>query len=260
MQSSLLRWPSALLLTAAIAFVLPACTEDKFESEYFEFAHESDSLQSKAEIQPVPDEVDDDMVYYCREGIYNERQIVLKGVDAQSMITHAHGVTEARTIWNADLPDTNYIAEIIVPEPGRERVMRRLQEAIDEELGLASSQRERKVPVLMLTALDGDSIRFPASDGRTVRYSWNDGTITGEGMTMNMLRHALEVTLGEPVISAISWEARFNVDLEWEARNVDDLRRSLEEHGLTLISSEEEIEMLVVDGPAKDNRRATPET
>lgn len=255
-QSIASRWSGALLLaTAFFLLLLSACTQDKFESEHFDFARESDSLQSKAEIQPVPDEVDDGMVYYCREDVYNGRQVVLKGVDAEGMITHAHSVTEARTIWNVELPDTNYIAEVIVPEQGREHVMRRLREAIDTELNIISSKADYKVSALKLTELEGDSIRLPASDGRTVRYSMDDGVIKGEGMTMNMLRNALEVVLSQPVVVAVPSEERFNIDLEWEPQNVDDLRRTLQDYGLTLVDSEEEINMLVVDAQSEGQVR-----
>lgn len=230
------------------ALLLVGCTdEETFESEYFTFADPADSVQSKAQIQPVPTSVDDDRVYYCREGPYDGRQVVLKGLGPRDLLTHAYGVTEARATWEASLPDTNFIAEVIVPTADRDRLMRRLQQAVDDELGVDASIQSRRLPVLKLTRLDADSVRLAdADDGRTVKYTMDPGTVSGNGITTDVLRHALEVAVGRPVVDEVMLERRVQVDLQWEAGQIEDLRRQLEKRGIGLVESEESIRVLVV--------------
>ena len=236
------------LLAAGVGRLRTFFAEDPFQSEYFEFASEADAVESKAELQPVPDEVDDGMVYYCRRGVYHGRQIVLKGVHAKGVIRHAYGISPARTIWNAPIPDTNYIAEVIVPEAGEDRVMRSLRKAVDEEFGIEASLVKRSVPVLELTNVKGQTIRFPKSDGSTIRYRWDgEGSLSGEGMKLGTLRYVLEIAMGKPVVKPFSSDQRFNIELQWEKGNIEDLQSKLEQQGLQLTPTEEEIQVLVVN-------------
>jgi len=136
--------------------------------------------------------------------------------------------------------DDSTCTDYCVPEPSRERVMRRLHQAVDEELGIESSLEQRTVSVLTLMRAEDDSIRFPRADGRTVRFSMGEGSVSGEGMTTGMLQQALEVVTNQSVVDSIHAQQRFNIDLQWEQGNLDDLRSTLAQKGVSLIRSKED--------------------
>lgn len=239
------------LLTAGI--LLASCLESggpRFDSEYFEFAKEADSLQRKAVIKPVPKTVDDDMVYYRRRGVYQGRQVVLKGVGPRGLITHAYGMDESRTIWNVELPDTNYIAEIIVLTPNRDSLRQRLRQVVNDKLGVAPTFVERREKVLKMEEIEGQSITFLKSDGGSRKFGWDPGQVSGEDMDLGMLRTALAnvpMLKDRIILQEDSSEQRYDIDLQWKKGSLTALRDTLRQYGLDLTLAEEKVEMLLVN-------------
>jgi hypothetical protein len=123
-----------------MTFVLHACQtpqEPRFQSDYFAFATEEENVEFKTAIELVPDYVDENMFYYCRTGVYDGRQIVYKGVRGPGLVLDAYQTTEARTIWNSDIPDHRYIAEIIVPAADEALLFQEFINAVDQKFCIA---------------------------------------------------------------------------------------------------------------------------
>lgn len=225
-----------------------ACQDTRFESDYFEFASERDAIEFKAEIKQVPEYVDDDMVYYCRSGVYNGRQIVYKGVTGPVLVRNSHQTNDARIIWNKEIPENRYIAEIIVPEADEDLLYQEFTMAVDQKFEIESTKETHLIEVYELNLIDGQTIQFEETDASRVRWTQRDGKISGVGITPNMLSGIIErVTKKRPVFSNIDDNQRYAVDLEWEEGNMEELNSKLREFGLELISSEREVELLIVN-------------
>jgi len=225
-----------------------ACQDSRFQSDYFEFASERDAVEFKAEIKLVPEYVDDDMVYYCRTGVYDGRQIVYKGVSGKALVTGAHRTTDARVVWNKEIPENRYIAEIIVPESNEDILYQEFAKAVDKKFEIESAKETLLIEVYELNIIDGESIQFEETDASRVRWTQQDGKISGVGITAGMLSGIIErVTKKKPVFSNIDSNQRYAIDLEWEEGNVEDLNSKLHEFGLELVISERGVELLIVN-------------
>lgn len=242
------------LCLIAAGFLLTSCLDSdkpQFESEHFEFAKEADSLHRKSVIQPVPDTVGGPMIYYCRSGVYQGRQVVLKGIGPRFMISHAYGITEDRTVWNVELSDTTYIAEVIVPTRDPDSVKQGLQRAVNEELGLDPTFVERRTEVLKLEVAEGASIGFPPSDAwiPRKRLSVGAGELSGQNIKLSSLRPRLsEVPALEDrvVVQEVTSDQQYDVDLKWKEGSLTALRDTLRHYGLRLKPAKEEVRMLLV--------------
>jgi hypothetical protein len=240
-----------LSLSILILVFIIACQDTRFQSDYFEFASERDAVEFKAEIKQVPEYVDDNMVYFCRTGVYNGRQIVYKGVSGQALITGAHRTTDARIIWNKEVPSNRYIAEIIVPESNEDLLYQEFAKAVDQKFEIESFKETHLIEVYELNFIDGQTIQFEETDASSIRWSQRDGKISGVGITPGMLSGIIErITKQKPVFSNIESNQRYAIDLEWEEGNMDDLNSKLREFGLELDISEREVQILIVN-PAR---------
>lgn len=229
-------------------FLLSACGGSRFTSEHFEFAREKDNIPFKADIQIVPDDVDDRMVYYCRNGVYNGRQVVYKGVSARSLIRAAYQTQFARMIWNVDVPDHQTIAEIIVPESDDDLLQKAFVDAVESTFNISATKEIRTLPVLELRKREGADITLEKVDASRIRWSPTNGKITGAGITMHMLSTILEtVIITQPVFSSGFNAQRYEIDLVWEAGNIESLNLALYEMGLEVITIVRPVEMVVID-------------
>lgn len=238
----------SLLVSSFFLVFTVACQDTRFQSDYFEFANERDSVPFKAEIKQVPDYVDDNMVYYCRTGVYDGRQIVYKGVSGQALVTGAHRTTDSRVVWNKEIPGNRYIAEIIVPEADEDLLYQEFAKAVDQKFEIESTKETHIIEVYDLNIIDGESIHFKETDASRVRWTQQDGKISGVGITPNMLSGIIErVTKKKPVFSNIESNQRYAIDLEWKEGDMDDLNSKLREFGVELIITEREVELLIVN-------------
>lgn len=227
--------------------LLSACGGSRFTSEHFEFARERDNIPFKAEVKIVPDEVDDNMVYYCRNGVYNGRQIVYKGVSARSLIRAASQTQFARMIWNVDVPDHQTIAEIIVPEPDDSLLQKAFLDAVESTFNISATKETRTVSVLELRKRDGADITLKKVDASRIRWNQENGKISGIGMTLNMLSTVLEIVMNsQPVFSSGFDAQRYEIDLVWEAGNIESLNQALYEMGLEVVAMERPLEIVVI--------------
>lgn len=244
---------------AAQREMAPQAQSSPFQSPYFDFATDEDAVEFKAVVQRVPDTVDDNMVYYCRSGVYAGRQIVYKGLRTEDLIRAAHGVSAARAIWNVDVEDAHYIAEVIVPEQDEQLLQETLRRTIDDELGLQSRREVRLVPSYRLEVLEGRSVDLRESDGQRMAWSQRDGEITGEGLNMHMLAFVIERVTGQrPVINAAGSGPQYHLELRWIAGDMVDLKKKLNEVGLALVPDIAEVEMLVVDPAPTSGSGSSP--
>lgn len=228
--------------------IFTACQNSQFQSEYFEFAKESDAIEFKAKIKQVPDHVDDDMVYFCRTGVYNNRQVVYKGVDGIALIRGAYQTTDARIIWNKEVPDQKFIAEIIVSEPNEELLYNEFRKAVNQQFEISPIKEEQTIEVFELNNIEGESIPFKKTDDSVVKWSQQDGKISGVGINMKMFSQIIErVSKDKPVFNNIEDNQRYAIDLEWESGNIHDLNSKLSEFGLELTTKQKEVEVLIVN-------------
>lgn len=227
--------------------LLSACGGSRFTSEHFEFARERDNIPFKADIKIVPDEVDDNMVYYCRQGAYHGRQIVYKGVSSRWLIRAAYQTQFARMIWNVDVPDHQNIAEIIVPEPDDDLLQKAFVDAVESTFKISMTKETRTIPVLELRKRDGADITLKKVDASRIRWSPTNGKITGVGISLHMLSTILEtVMVTQPVFSSGFDAQRYEIDLVWEAGNIGSLNEALHEMGLEVVTIEKPVEMVVI--------------
>lgn len=227
--------------------LLSACGESRFTSEHFEFARERDNIPFKADIKIVPDEVDDNMVYYCRQGAYHGRQIVFKGVSARRLIRAAYQTQFARMIWNVDVPDHQTTAEIIVPEPDDDLLQKAFVDAVESTFEISMTKETRTIPVLELRKRDGADITLKKVDASRIRWNQEDGKISGIGMTMNMLVIVLETMMNTHPVFGSGFDAqRYEIDLVWEAGNIDSLNDALHVMGLEVVAIDKPVEMVVI--------------
>jgi len=237
-----------LSFSTLIIVLSVACKDTRFQSDYFDFASERDAVEYKAEIKQVPEYVDDDMVYYCRTGVYDGRQIVYKGVIGQTLVTAAHRTTDARVVWNKQISQNRYIAEIIVPKSDQELLYQEFAKAVDQKFEIKSTKEIQLIEVYELNIIDGQSIQFEQTDASRVRWSQQDGKISGVGITASMLSGIIErVTKKKPVYSNIESNQRYAINLEWEEGNLEDLNSKLRKYGLELVIVKKEVELLVVN-------------
>ena len=242
------------LCLIATGILLTSCFdsgEPQFESKHFEFAKDADSLHRKSVIQPVPDTVGGPMIYYCRSGVYRGRQVVLKSIGPRFLITHAYGVTEDRTVWNVELPDTNYTAEVIVPTRDPDSVKQGLRRAINEEWGLAPTFVERRAKVLKLEVAEGASIGFSPSDAwiPRKRLSVGAGELSGQNIKLSSLRPRLsDVPALEDrvIVQEVTSDQQYDIDLQWKEGSLMALRDTLRHYGFRLRPADEKVRMLLV--------------
>lgn len=246
--------PSYIILSVIVSIlIITGCQDSRFESEYFEFAKESDAIEFKSEIRQVPDHVDDDMVYFCRNGVYDKRQVVYKGVNGKALIRGAYRTTDARIRWNKDIPDNKYIAEIIVPKPDETLLYYEFQKAVNQQFGIETERKAQPVDVLELNKIDGESINIEKTDASEVRWSQEDGMISGVGINMGMLSKIIErVSNEKPVFNKIHESQRYAIDIKWEPGNINDLNSKLSQFGLELVPKQKEVEVLVVNSAVEE--------
>jgi hypothetical protein len=231
-----------------LLLLLSACGGSRFTSEHFEFARERDNIPFKADIKIVPDDVDDNMVYYCRQGAYHGRQIVFKGVSARWLIRHAYETNFPRMVWNVEVPDHQTIAEIIVPEPDDDMLQKAFVEAVESTFEISMTKETRTIPVLELRKRAGADITLKKVDASRISWNQEDGKITGIGMTMGLLGIVLEIVMNsQPVFSSGFDAQRYEIDLVWEAGNIDSLNQALYKMGLEVVTIEKPVEMVVID-------------
>jgi hypothetical protein len=243
-----MRFSSLSLLLSFPVLLFAACQNSEFQSEYFDFAKDSDEVEFKAEIKQVPDHVDDNMVYFCRTGEYNNRQVVYKGVLSKNLILSAYKTTGTRVIWNKEVPEHRYIAEIIVPEPDEELLYSEFQQAVDQKFGISASEELQTIEVLELHNITSKPIGFEETDDSEVKWSQEDGYISGVGINMGMLARIIErVSKEKPVFNAIEGTQRYAIDIEWEPGNIEELNSLLSESGLELVTKKREVKVLVVN-------------
>ncbi len=225
-----------------------ACAGPRFTSEHFQFARERDNLAHKAVIQVVPDDITDNMVYYCRSGVYNNRQVVFKGVSTRTLIRAAYQTTASRMMWNVNVPDSQLIAEIIIPNPDRDALQQELIRAVESKFDIRMSREVLTIPVFELRPMEGAEISLREVDASRIRWTQTDGRIAGTGMTLGMVSQVLETVLdSRPVVPAGFGRQRYEITLVWEPGDVESLKEALEAIGLQLVDRNLPIEMMVID-------------
>lgn len=213
------------------------------------FADEKDNVFFKAEMSPTPPEdsrFDVGMQYWCRSGIYNNRQFVGSGIDPENLLKIAFQVGGGRFISETILPDTIYWVEVIVPEPNDKMVIDVLRQTIVAGLNVTAQFEERESEVLILKPLTDKSLVFKESDGRSVRWRPSKSEVDGLGLTMGMLSSILSNSLDIFVFEDTGISGRYDITFEWEEGNINNLIEVLNEYGLTLYKDIRTIEKLVV--------------
>ena len=220
--------------------VLSSCSDDTFTSEYYKFATDQDSVSFRANIQAVPAHVDDNIIYYCRSGLYFNRQITMKGISERSLILFALGARKTRAIWEIEPSDNQYIVEIIIPEPdpARNQLHKVLKNSVLEKFSIQSENVEQETKVYLLKRLNTVDLSFREVDDSIVKWKRNDGKIDGIGLTMGQLASIIEsVSKSLPVFDETGIDGRFEIDIKWEAGNMESLIAVLNQNGLTLEES-----------------------
>ncbi len=224
------------LFPVLMMLLITSCVGSRaFKSDYFEFASEKENLSEKAAIVMVPEYVDDDMIYYCRRGNYDGRQRVYYGVRGENLITQAFDTRSTRTIWEIDPPQDRYIAEIIVPEEDEVLLEQTFQETVSQNFGISGETVTLQTEVWIFKELGDAPLPFKTVDGRGMRYSYENGHISGRGINLRVIGISLETILKDrPILIELNDLARYNFDIKWEVDSFDNLLEVLHQNGLTL--------------------------
>jgi uncharacterized protein (TIGR03435 family) len=170
----------------------------------------------------------------------------------QSLIQQAYGVNEYRIIVSIDLPQTNfdYVANL------RSGSGKALQQEIRKQFGIIGRFEPHLKESLVLRAKKTNALKLTRRKSYQEKAGmwFESNQFHWGGQTSIMLANWLERYFKIPVVDQIGLTKlqNYNFDLNWDARDLDNrdsekLKRALNEVGFELISTNQPIEMLVVE-------------
>ena len=186
------------------------------------------------------------------------------------MIQYAYGMSEDKTIVETELPEgkCDFIANL------RENSGKALQREIAAQFGLVGRYEMRPTEALILAVKDSNNTSVqPSSPSTAIRKQgmWFEGDqFRWSGQPMSQLANWLERYCHMPVVDRTGLTNRYgyNFNLKWSENdmtrsrqlvydakkrglvqrvNYESLKRALDEVGLTLVATNQPVEMLVVE-------------
>ena len=240
-----------VIITLISVFVIIGCAKNPMDTPYFEFASEYKSIETKAEIVEAPDYVNHEFFEISSDPTYAFRRAVAVGVTAEQLIAFAFGTNSGRILHTTELPDTRFIAEVIVPNSSRHLLMETLRKEVIELFNIDTYHDYTETEVWELSV--AETVKFPVSKKANTTWSQKDGHIAATKISLSLLAVTLEKILGEiPVLNSIDDDKEYDVYLKWRTGDVEDLKRKLKTMGITMEKTTHEISMLVVAAPLKN--------
>ncbi|MEO7298385.1 MAG: TIGR03435 family protein [Verrucomicrobiota bacterium] len=172
-------------------------------------------------------------------------------MNAEAIIFQAYGVNEFRTIISTELPQGkyDYIANL------REGSGKALQQEIRKRFGIAGRFESHPKDVFILKAKDANALKLTLRvDDSEKAGMWFEGQFKWGGQPTGQLANWLERYFKVPVVDQTGMTnlGDYNFDLNWNEqdmmrRDSEKLKRALNQIGFDLISTNQPIEILVVE-------------
>ncbi len=181
--------------------------------------------------------------------IYNGKMLGMAR-SLNNLFAQAYDASKYRTVFGIKMPEDRYDFIANLPEDNRAALRRE----IERQFNLTAKTEKRKTDVLLLTVKNRNVRGLRSSTNNSpVNNNNGAGFYLDTNVPLSNLAGFLENYFEIPVVDRTGLAGRFDISIrwgagDWEHRNTDALKKViLEELGLELVPSREEIDMLVVE-------------
>ena len=213
------------------------------------FMTEGENIFLKAEMSPAsPDDLKHRFIRWCSDDSeYAGRQFIAKGVTGKGLIIAAYRTSGDRVIDKANLADTLYSVEVIVPKEREEMLFSLLKQVIQAGLGVTAAWEYIETQVGVLRCHPSLPINMKPSMGKKGSIRWDSTQVSGVAQPISKLTKLLGVyALGFPVIDETRLKGQYDFKIEWQENNLPSLKKNLEALGLILTIMKRPLDMVVV--------------
>jgi uncharacterized protein (TIGR03435 family) len=177
----------------------------------------------------------------------------LYGSTVAEALPTAFGVTSARLVTDAQLPEGRFDFLLRLPQKQSDRLEPLLQDALRTSFGLVSRKEERESDAYILKVKDPGHQGLPetASTGG-MSSSFGPGRIGAIKGSMSGLARSLESVLDIPVFNETKLEQKYDYQLKWnqtadEPANAEAVIAALRDQlGLDLVKTKRQLEFVIV--------------
>ena len=177
----------------------------------------------------------------------------LYGATVEEALPAAFGISSARLLTNAPLPQGHFDFLLRLPQKESDRAKSLLQEALQTSFRLVSSREEREADVYILKVKDPTHQGLPetASTGG-MSSSAGPGKIGAINGSISGLARSLESILNVPVFNETGLEKRYDYNLTWKQTGEETPDAAVviaalgEQLGLDLVKTKRRLEFVVV--------------
>ena len=213
------------------------------------FITEGENIFLKAEMSSAsPDDLKHRFIrWYSDDSEYAGRQFIAKGATGKGLIIAAYRTSGDRVIDKANLSDTLYSVEVIVPKGCEEMLYNLLKQVIQAGLGVTSAWENIETKVGILRRNPSLPLNMKTSMGKKGSIRWDSTKVSGVAQPISKLTKLLGVyALGFPVIDETRLRDKYDFNVEWQENNQQSLKKNLEALGLILTVEKRQIEMVVI--------------
>ncbi|MEO5802970.1 MAG: TIGR03435 family protein [Verrucomicrobiota bacterium] len=179
-----------------------------------------------------------------------EEKMLGKRQSVADMLAAAYNFNQVRTIFPTTLPQEDFDFFVNVPREGRSA----FQTEIKKKFGLAAKRETRQMEVMLLKIKTSNAPGLQISRNKTGASEYGMGKIHAERLSLASFADNLEQSFfKQPVIDQTGLTNYYEIDLTWRtdgdpSAQLKQLKETiLEKLGLELVSSNEPIQILVVE-------------
>jgi hypothetical protein len=237
----------AILVSYSSAYIY---TQELHESlKPVSFITEGENIFLKAEMSPAsPDDLKHRSIRWrSDDSAYAGRQFLAKGATGRELIIAAFRTSGDRVLDKANLTDTFYSIEVIVPKGFEAMLFSFLKQAIQAGLGVTAAWENIETKVGILRRNPSLPLNIKPSMGKKGSLLGDYNKVSGVAQPISKLTKLLGVhALGFPVIDETRLRDKYDFNVEWQENNQQSLKKNLEELGLILTIEKRPIEMVVI--------------
>ena len=229
-----------------------------------EFITKGTHVFLKAEMSLAsPDDLKRPYMQWCSaDEEYKDRQFIAKGMPGWELVMAAFRTTGNRVIDKANLPKTPYSVEIIVPIGCEHMLDALFKQTVQSGLGVTAAWEtaETKVGILKRNPIFKPNpvsqlALKPSKEAKGGVVSWGESSIKGVCEPITVLAGTLGGVLNIPVLDETGLKGNYDFNIKWKENSPGSLEMALEGMGLSLVTENRPMEMVVIRTAVKSGSK-----
>jgi len=190
------------------------------------------------------------------EGVFAERRVSYFNTGIVMLYKEAYGITSQKQIMfegdakkydNYKDKSLLYCFDLLVKPEQKDSLRLIMQDKLEHSLPVKARIEMRDTDVYVLKLKDESKVIIPKSKLTTMSYGFSGRGFDGQGVTLNDFANVyLSNEFNLPVINESGVEGRYDIKTNMDARDKENLLKSVDDIGFTVTKARRKIKILVL--------------